>query len=77
MVIKIAKDAMETITTTAADHGGRFASITGASSNAGALFSWPAPSLLSGYDFGKDRRREERVVGDPIGRLIGIPDRSH
>ena len=43
MVIAIAKDAMmtEMVTTTAADHGGRLANITGAGGNAGALFSWP------------------------------------
>ena len=46
MVIAIAKDAMmiETITTTAANHSGWFANITGAGGNAGALFSWPVRS---------------------------------
>ena len=42
MVITIAEDAtkIETITTTAANHCGRFANITGVGGNAGTLFSW-------------------------------------
>jgi hypothetical protein len=39
MVIAIAM-MIETITTTAVNHDGRFANITGAGGNADALFSW-------------------------------------
>jgi hypothetical protein len=63
MVIAIAKDAMriETITTTAANHGGRFANITGAGGNAGALSSCPvrlprhAGIVLAIHVFGSTR----------------------
>src|SRR5262249_18610387 len=89
MVIAIAMDAMmiETITTTAANHGGGFANITGAGGNAGALFSSPrvSPPVKLGWCWPSvtHRRCAFRswhcgVMSTPLGEASGrLEPREH